>query len=79
MILCKPVVCRRLQEASDLAPGVHEVTASPFTDAHVLMRIFVQGGSVIIGEGVIVYGKMNRYKIQDNADLILMAFVDEFH
>ena len=32
----------RLQEASDLASGMHEVAASPFADTNILMWIFIK-------------------------------------
>ena len=54
---------------------MHEITAPPFTLAHRGMWILVQRGPVIICQRISVHGKMDGHKIQDDADLILMACV----
>ncbi len=79
VVFCQPVIGGRLEEASDFPAGMHEITASPFADAHILVRIFIESGAVIIRQSIAVHSKMNRYKIQYDPDIMLMASVDEFH
>ena len=35
-----------------------------------MVRILIKRGSVVVRKGVTVYGEMNRYEIQDYADVV---------
>ena len=77
MEFADPVVCTGLQEASGLAAGMHEVAASPFTDTNRRVRIFIKCGSIVIRKAISIYGKMNRNKIHQYADVMFVTGIDE--
>lgn len=77
MEFADPVVCTGLQEASGLAAGMHEVAASPFTDTNRRVRIFIKCGSIVIRKAISIYGKVNRNKIHQYADVMFVTGIDE--
>ena len=70
MKLCQPVIGRRLEKAPHLSPGMHEIAASPLTPSHILVRVLIQGRTVIIPQRIIIHRKMNWHKIHDNPDIM---------
>ena len=74
----QPVIGAGLDEALDLTAGVHKVTAAPLALAHSGCRVLIQRCTVKFFQAVGVHGKVNRYKIQNNADALLVAGVDKF-
>ena len=73
----EPVTGGRLEKAADLPAGVHEITASPLIYAHIGAGIFIKGGAVIFPERIVIYGKMDRYEIQNHANPVLVALADK--
>ena len=43
------------------------------------IRIFIQRFAVEVTESVTVLDEMHRNHVEDNADVLAVAFVDEFH
>ncbi len=58
---------------------MHEVVASPLTNADILMRIFEKRCSVIVCKGISVHGKMYGNEIHNDTDFILVAGIDKCH
>ena len=77
MILCQPVRCRRLQEASHFSSGMHEIAASPLAVSHVLIRILIQSRTVIIPQRISIHRKMHRHKIHQHTDFMLVTGIDK--
>ncbi len=77
MIFLYPVICGRVKKASDLTAGVIKIVARPFAVAYIGVRILKKGSAVIFFKGIIIYRKMNGDKVQYNADVILVTFVNK--
>ena len=75
--LPQPIEGRRLQKAAHLPPGMHKVAAAPLAAAHGRIGVFVESRPVVVPEGVIIHRKMDRHKIHNHADLVLVALVDK--
>ena len=73
----QPVVGAGLDKAADLAAGVHEVAAAPLALANGCGRVLVQRGAVKFFQAVVVDRKVYRHKVQNDADALFMAGVDE--
>ena len=78
MVFLQPVTGSRLEKAAYLSAGVHKVAASPFTSSYITMRVFVEGGSIIIPQSIIINGKMDGNKIKKDSYLVLMAEIHKF-
>ena len=77
MVLGQPVEGGGLEKAAHLPPGVHEIAAAPLVAPHILAGIFVEGGAVIIPQGVVVDGEVDGDEVQQHADAVLVAEIHE--
>ena len=79
MVFLQPVIRRRLHEAANLLAGEVKIAGAPLTDGDVAGVIFVELGTVVPKQSVIVQRKMHRHKIKYHADAVLVASVDKLH
>ena len=75
--LLQPVVRVGLEETLDLALAVVEVVAPPLAVTHVGVRVLVERRAVILLEGVVVHREVDGHEVEDDADLVLVAVLDE--
>ena len=73
----QPVIGAGLDKAADLPAGVHKVAAAPLALAHGGGRVLIQRCTVKFLQAVGIHGKMHWHKIQNNADVLLMAGIDK--
>ena len=56
-----------------------KVAGSPLADGNIAVGVFIKAGAVVFCKGIAVHGKMHGNEIHDNADIVLVALVDELH
>ena len=56
---------------------MHKVAAAPLALAHGGGRVLIQRGTVKFLQAVGIHGKMHRYKVENDANVLLVAGVDE--
>ena len=79
MIQIAPERRGRHQETADFLFPQVEIHRSPFAVRIVDIRIFIQRFAVEVTQSMTVLDKMHRNHVEDDADVLAVAFVDEFH
>ena len=77
MEIRKPVFTCGIQKAPDITSGMVEVAAAPFAGALIGKRMLIQRCSVILPQTIIIHREMHGDDIQNHADPVLMAGVDQ--
>ena len=72
-----PEIRRRLEEAADLATGMHKVAGAPLAETQSGICILIEGCAVIICKAVGIQSKVDRNVVHDHTDAILVALVNE--
>ena len=77
MILCEPVIRRTLEKCLNFSLGMDEILTTPLAVAHIIGRMLIQIGSVILCKSISIQCKMHRHIVHDGTYAVLVKRVDE--